>query len=116
MAWRFQELPPRARVYLGLGLAVAIAAAGWQILIDPARREIAHRRDRLARVEEEIRRARQWIVERPAVDEDLRVLERRGREVGLDSAHDKDPQGVLTSLRGLAVDAGLELVSFKPRP
>ena len=116
MASRVPELPARARIYLTFVVCGLIAAAGWQSLIGPARLDVEVRRDRLARLEEEIRRARQSASERPALDEEVRLLDTRAREWQLVSQHDKDPLGVLTSLRELAAEAGLDLVSFKPGP
>ena len=115
MAKGFNELSARAQVLL-FAVACALAGAGgWQLLIGPARAELAARDARRAVLEGEVARARATADKWPLFEREVKALESSLWQTTAILPDEKDPQDVLRTLHELASDAALDISSFTPK-
>ncbi len=115
MAKSFQELSPRAQITVFALLSVLAAGAAWQVVLSPERARIAASRERLAKLEAEVRGAQAVAMRLPQVQREVRQLEASLRETQAVIPEEKDPQDVLRNLHELASESLLDIASFKPK-
>jgi type IV pilus assembly protein PilO len=115
MAKSFNELSPRAQLIVFGLLSVLLVGGAWQMLLSPARDEIATRREHLSTLEGEVARARATAARLPAAQREVAALEASLRETTSVIPEEKDPQDVLRSLYELASESLLDIASFKPK-
>jgi type IV pilus assembly protein PilO len=85
------------------------------VVIGPERGRLAASRDRLAKLELEVRGAQAVAMRLPQAQQEVRQLEASLRETQAVIPAEKDPQDVLRSLHELASETLLDIASFKPR-
>ncbi len=115
MAKSFQELSPRAQITVFALLSVLAAGAAWQVVISPERVRIAASRERLTKLEAEVRGAQAIAMRLPQAQREVRQLEASLRETQAVIPEEKDPQDVLRNLHELASESLLDIASFKPK-
>jgi type IV pilus assembly protein PilO len=115
MAKSFNELSPRTQIVVFAVLSALAIGAGWQVVISPERVRLAASRDRLAKLELEVRGAQAVAMRLPQAQQEVRQLEASLRETQAVIPAEKDPQDVLRSLHELASETLLDIASFKPR-
>jgi type IV pilus assembly protein PilO len=111
---RFGSLSiPRQLLTCGV-LCVLLLIGAWRV-IDPARRELAVRKARLAAETDELGKARQKATRLPALLREVRAMERvLDQRAGIGPL-DTRPDEVLRNVNRLASEASLELSSFAPK-
>lgn len=115
MAKGFNDLAPRAQLTVFVLLCVMLVVAAWQMLLGPARADLASRQARLAVLQGELTRAQATAARLPAAERDVRSLERRLLETTAVLPDEKDPQDVLRNLHELASESTLGISSFTPK-
>jgi type IV pilus assembly protein PilO len=115
MAKSFQELSPRAQITVFVLLSVLAAGAAWQVIISPERVRVAASRERLMKLEAEVRGAQAIATRLPQAQKEVRQLEASLRETQAVIPEEKDPQDVLRNLHELASESLLDIASFKPK-
>jgi type IV pilus assembly protein PilO len=115
MAKSFQELSPRAQITVFALLSVLAAGAAWQVVLSPERARIAASRERLTKLEAEVRGAQAIAMRLPQAQREVRQLEASLRETQAVIPEEKDPQDVLRNLHELASESLLDIASFKPK-
>jgi type IV pilus assembly protein PilO len=115
MAKSFNDLSSRWQLVIFGFLCVLVVFAGWQLLISPARDDVAAHRARLSVLQGEVARARATAARLPAVERDVKQLELALRATTAVLPDEKDPQDVLRNLHDVASESALELASFTPK-
>jgi len=115
MARSLSNLSPRAQVIVFSILCLLVVVAGWQLLIGPARADVATRAGRLSVLQGEVARAQATAARLPAVQRDVKQLESALRATTAVLPDEKDPQDVLRNLHEVAAESALELSSFTPK-
>jgi type IV pilus assembly protein PilO len=115
VAKSFHELSSRSQVVVFAVLSLLTAGAAWQLLINPARADVASRTAKYAALQTEVMRARAGAARLPAAQRDVRQLEASLRETEAVIPEEKDPQDVLRNLHELASESLLDLASFQPK-
>jgi type IV pilus assembly protein PilO len=116
MARSLHDLPSRSQLVVFGVLCVMAAGAAWQVLIGPARQQIADVQVRLTQLETEVNRARLVAMRLPAAQRELAAIEQALRDTVAVIPEEKDPQDVLRNLHELASESLLDIASFKPKP
>lgn len=116
MAKRLNELSGRAQFLVFVGLSAVAVAGAWQVLLGPARAQLADRESRISVLQGEVGRARVTAGRLPAAERDVKALERALVETTAILPDEKDPQDVLRNLHELASETTLDISSFTPKP
>ena len=98
MAKSFQELSPRTQIVAFGLLSLLAAGAAWQTLLSPEMVRVAASRERLAKVEADVRGAQAIAMRLPIAQREVRQLEASLRETQAVIPEEKDPQDVLRNL------------------
>ena len=115
MAKRLNELSGRAQFLVFVVLSGVAVVGAWQVLLGPARAQLADRESRLSVVQGELGRARVTASRLPAATRDVKLLERALIETTAVLPDEKDPQDVLRALHELASETTLDISSFTPK-
>ena len=115
MAKSFSDLSPRAQFIVFVLLSAMVAVAAWQMLIGPARADLASREARVVLLQGELARAQATAARLPAVQRDVRALEASLLQTTAILPDEKDPQDVLRNLHELASEAAINISSFTPK-
>lgn len=116
MAKSFHELTPKTQTAVFALLAVTTVGAAWQVLIGPARAELATRQARLTAVTADVTKATATARRLPALEREVATLEQSLVESTAVLPDEKDAQDVLRQLHELASESDLTLTSFTPKP
>lgn len=116
MARSFNDLSPRAQFVVFILLSIMLAVAAWQLLLGPARADLASRQARLLLLQGELARAQATAARLPAAERDVRALESSLLQTTAVLPDEKDPQDVLRNLHELASEAAVNISSFTPKP
>ena len=95
MAKRFHELSPKTQTAVFALLAVTTVGAAWQVLIGPARAELATRQARLTAVTADVAKATATARRLPALEREVAGLEQSLIESTAVLPDEKDAQDVL---------------------
>ena len=115
MAKSFQELSPKAQLTVFVLLSALVVGATWQVAVSPERTRIAASREKLNKLEIEVRGAQAIAMRLPQAQREVRQLEASLRETQAVIPEETDPQDVLRNLHELASETLLDIASFKPR-
>ena len=115
MAKRFNDLSSRAQIIIFGLVCVMVVVGAWQLLLGPARADLATREARLSLMQGEVARAQATAARLPAAERDVKALERSLRETTAVLPDEKDPQDVLRNLHELASESTVDLSSFTPK-
>ena len=115
MAKRLHELSQRSQAVVFVLLCGLTAAAGWQVMIGPARAEIESRRTRLDSIQGELSQAQAVGARLPQFERELAELKSALLETTAILPNEKDPQEVLRNLYQFASESALDLASFEPQ-
>jgi type IV pilus assembly protein PilO len=112
---RFVErIPPRRRIILGALLATLVLSGYWVVLLKPAWEEQNRARAELLRLEPEAERTRRMAAQRPALEQEIKLLEARLFRAVQQLPAEKEIPSLLTRLAALGREIGLEVSSFRP--
>lgn len=111
----FHELSPRAQMVIFGLLSIMTVGAAWQILIGPARGELATRRARLSGIQQDVARASATAKRLPVLEKEVATLEASLVATTAVLPDEKDAQDVLRQLHEMASDSSLSLSSFTPK-
>ncbi len=112
---RFVErIPPRRRIILGALLATLVLAGYWVLLLKPAWDEQGRARDALLRLEPEAAQTRRMAAQRPALEQEIKLLEARLFRAVQQLPAEKEIPSLLTRLAALGREIDLEVSSFRP--
>jgi type IV pilus assembly protein PilO len=106
---------PRWQILIFALLSVLVVFAGWELLIGPARDDVAAKQAKLSTLQGEVARAQATASRLPAVERDVKQLELALRATTAILPDEKDPQDVLRNLHDVASESALELASFTPK-
>ena len=115
MAKSFHEFSPRTQIAIFALLSLTTVGAAWQVLIGPARAELATRTTRLAGIQSDVARASVTAKRLPAIEREIAVLESSLAATTAVLPDEKDAQDVLRQLHSLAAESSLALSSFTPK-
>lgn len=115
MAKSFHELETRTQIVVFALLSFTTVGAAWQVLIGPARAELATRQARLTAVQSDVSRASATARRLPALEREIAQLEHALTATTAVLPDEKDAQDVLRQLHSLASESSLELSSFTPK-
>ena len=116
MAKSFNDMSSRTQMIVFGVLCVLIIVAAWQMLIGPARVELATREARLSVLLGEVARAQATANRLLTFEHEVQALEVSLRQTTAVLPDEKDPQDVLRNLHELASEAALDISSFTPKP
>ena len=115
MAKSFHEFNTRTQIAIFALLSLTTVGAAWQVLIGPARGELATGRARLAGIQSDVARASATAKRLPALEREIAGFESSLVASTAVLPDEKDAQDVLRQLHELASDSSLELSSFTPK-
>ena len=115
MAKSFNDLSSRAQLVVFALLCVMVVAGAWQLLLGPARADLATREARLTVLQGAVARAQTTASRLPAFERDVKAMEVSLRQTTAVLPDEKDPQDVLRNLHELASESALDLSSFTPK-
>jgi Tfp pilus assembly protein PilO len=115
VARSFNDLSMRAQMLTFVGLCVLIVAGAWQVVLGPARVELASQESRVATLEAEVARAQVTAAKLPVVQREVAVMELSLKQTTAILPDEKDPQDVLRNLHELASESALDISSFTPK-
>lgn len=115
MALSFNDLSPRSQFGVFVLLAMMLVVAAWQLVLGPARADLASREARLVLLQGELARARATAARLPAAERDVKTLEESLLQTTAVLPDEKDPQDVLRHLHELASEAAVNISSFTPK-
>ena len=115
MAKSFHEFGARTQIAIFALLCVLTVGAAWQVLIGPARAELATRRARLAGLQSDVARASATARRLPALMREIAGFESSLAATTAVLPDEKDAQDVLRQLHSLASESSLSLSSFTPK-
>lgn len=115
MAKSFHEFSTRMQIAIFALLCLTTAGAAWQVLIGPARAELATHRARLTGLQSDVARASATAKRLPALEREIAALESSLVATTAVLPSEKDAQDVLRQLHSLASESSLSLTSFTPK-
>ena len=116
MSRRFSDSSLRAQLFAFSCVCALIVAGAWQVLLGPARADLAGRRSTIVSLRVEISRAELTARKLPALERDLHALEGALQRSAAILPDERDAQDVLRNLHELASDSALEVNTFAPKP
>jgi len=116
VAKSFSDLSSRSQITVFAVLCVLVIAGAWQLLIGPARVELATREARLGVLLGEVARAQATASKLQTYEHEVHALELALAQTTAVLPDEKDPQDVLRNLHVLASDSALDISSFTPKP
>ncbi len=111
----FHEFSTRTQIAIFALLSVMTVGAAWQVLIGPARGELATRRARLGGLQSDVARASATAKRLPVLEREIAALESSLLATTAVLPDEKDAQDVLRQLHEMASDSSLSLSSFTPK-
>lgn len=115
MAKSFHELAPKTQIVVFALLSVMTVGAAWQVLIGPARADLATARTQLAGIQSDVARASATAKRLPALEREIATLESSLVATTAVLPDEKDAQDVLRQLHAMASESSLSLSSFTPK-
>lgn len=115
MAKSFHEFSTRTQIAIFALLSLTTVGAAWQVLIGPARADLATHRARLAGMQSDVARASATAKRLPVLEREIAGLEASLVATTAVLPDEKDAQDVLRQLHSLASESSLELSSFTPK-
>jgi type IV pilus assembly protein PilO len=115
VARSFNDLSGPSQVLVCAVLSASLGALAWQLLLSPARDDLAERQARAATLLAEVARARATAARLPAVQREIGAVQRSLRKTTAVLPDEKDPQDVLRSLYELASESALDIRRFTPK-
>lgn len=115
MAKSFHEFSTKTQIVIFGLLSLLTVGAAWQVLIGPAREDLATRRARLDGVQAEVARASATAKRLPVLEQEIATLESSLLATTAVLPDEKDAQDVLRQLHELASESSLSLSSFTPK-
>jgi type IV pilus assembly protein PilO len=111
----FNDLPSRVQLIIFAVLCVIVVIGAWQMLLGPARADLATREARITVLQGEVARAQATAAKLATFEREVQSLEVSLRQTTAVLPDEKDPQDVLRNLHELASEAALDLSSFTPK-
>ena len=115
MAKSFHEFSTRTQIAIFALLSLTTVGAAWQVLLGPARADLATRQARLVGLQSDLMRATATAKRLPALEHEIASLESSLVATTAVLPDEKDAQDVLRQLHSLASESALELSSFTPK-
>lgn len=115
MAKSFHEFSTKTQIAIFALLSLTTVGAAWQVLIGPARAELATRRARLEGLQSDVARASATATRLPQLEREIAGLERSLVATTAVLPDEKDAQDVLRQLHALASESAMSLSSFTPK-
>jgi len=115
MAKSFHEFGTRTQIAIFVLLSLTTVGAAWQVLIGPARAELATRRARLSGMQSDVARASATAKRLPMLEREIAGLVSSLVATTAVLPDEKDAQDVLRQLHSLASESSLALSSFTPK-
>lgn len=115
MAKSFHEFTTRTQIAIFALLSLTTVGAAWQVLIGPARAELATHRARLVGIQSDVARAAASAKRLPALEREIATLESSLVATTAVLPDEKDAQDVLRQLHSMASESSLALTSFTPK-
>jgi Tfp pilus assembly protein PilO len=115
MAKSFHELSTKTQIAIFALLSLLTVGAAWQVLIGPARAELATRRARLDVLRSDLARATATARRLPQLEREIAGLEQSLLATTAVLPDEKDAQDVLRQLHELASESSMSLTSFTPK-
>jgi type IV pilus assembly protein PilO len=115
VAKSFNELSSRVQLVIFALLCIVVVIGAWQLLLGPARADLATRHARLSVLQGEVARAQATVAKLATFEREVKALEISLAQTTAVLPDEKDPQDVLRNLHELASEAALDLSSFTPK-
>ncbi len=115
MAKSFHEFSIKTQIAIFALLSLTTVGAAWQVLIGPARAELATRRARLEGLQSDVARASATATRLPQLEREIAGLEKSLVATTAVLPDEKDAQDVLRQLHEMASESALSLSSFTPK-